>query len=736
MDRDGWVDDELRGVPLPEGLRLRLRLVALDDDAGLDAAVSDVELPVGLRGRLRRSIIATDEGLDAWLRQVPHPHVALWRAKQLPERQRRLSRAPHWVAVAALLMVIGLSYVGAGLGLVAAMLPEAAEPGPTLLSRAEPAEERLPLQSLAMEAPSMPAPEALEPPQEVASSGEPLPSIGRLARGLSDWATAGRVNPPGIVPLSAEQREQFWRDVSIARWGVFGSHSLLDERPSWQEVERLPALGIAAPTSPAYQAVVLIRFGVHPFVMPAADTRLRTMTVPLAVDTDSYEVARAAIAEGHLPRPGDIRTEEFINGVDYGYPRPSKEALRLLLLGGPDPFWPGAHLIQAGVQAAELSQPERPPVHLVVALDSSASMRWKNRLRRVGEAIGRAVEQMQPDDRLSLLTFSESARVLVDRASPEDATVLRSVLAGLEPRGGTNLGLALSHAFTLANRVENGSYKAARSRSDDRAADERIDGPRRQPLVVLLTDGLTELPAETMLRLENRLSEAAVDGARLEVIDLRPDGEQPDLQLASLAAAGRGRLHGGRDRRQITRSLREIISGRSQRVASDARLRVRFHAGSVVAYRVLGHEPGVKTAPETSDMHAGQASTALWQVRLAQPGPGEPRPDQYEPIATATLEWQANGRSHQQQVVLRRGDLAPALYDAPPALRAAAVAAETAEVLRGSVFTRIRPRPGSLPMVLALAEQMTDLREDNPSFNDLVAMLRQALKARRVKVEQ
>jgi Ca-activated chloride channel family protein len=109
---------------------------------------------------------------------------------------------------------------------------------------------------------------------------------------------------------------------------------------------------------------------------------------------------------------------------------------------------------------AELAAParagaERPPLRLVLALDTSGSMQGE-KLRHVVASVDFLAQQLAPGDRLGLVTFSQDARTLMP-LSPVDAALLpavRRVLSRLTAQGGTNVeaGLRLS-AELLCSRA-------------------------------------------------------------------------------------------------------------------------------------------------------------------------------------------------------------------------------------------------------------------------------------------
>jgi len=155
-------------------------------------------------------------------------------------------------------------------------------------------------------------------------------------------------------------------------------------------------------------------------------------------------------------------------------------------------------------------------------------------------------------------------------------------------------------------------------------------------------------------------------------------------------------------------------------------LKVVFNPKTVRAYRLLGHEAGATTVRPEADFCAGQSATALYEVRLG-PGGGKD-------VATVELTWRPAGGGATRYATARvhRDRFAPSLIEAPSSLQAAAVAAETAEVLRESFFVgrRVRSRPGSLRAVLELAKHLDTQLRERPSFVEFLSTVQQAAKVR------
>jgi Ca-activated chloride channel family protein len=443
------------------------------------------------------------------------------------------------------------------------------------------------------------------------------------------------------------------------------------------------------------------RYRVHPFVSPAAHPKLQSVVVPLGGGTASYDLTRRYLEDHELPPPEQIRVEEFIEALDYQYPPPNKRPLALSTALGPSPFGgEGLVMLQVGVQARRPAKTPHPPMHLVLALDLSTSMNWGGRLELVKQAFGHLLEQLTAEDRISLVVFSEEAETLFEEAGADEAPQMAAVVNSLQLRSSTNIGAGLREAYAVAQRA---------------AAETG-----RQTRVVLLTDGTAPADRDVFALIRNRLVESAARAVRLDVLDLG-QGTEPDRQLVAFAHAGSGRHFRATTADQVRWALLESLTGKSQMVAADVRLTVSFNPRAVLAYRLLGHEGSAFTAllgerPE-ADFHAGQSSTALFELRLT--------PNNEEEVATVEVCWQPLEGGEPQRLVRKvtRKQLASSFAGSPWSLQGAVLAARTAEILRNPRIPR-NTRP--LLAVLELARQVDPQWHHRPCFQRFLALVEEA----------
>jgi len=672
-------------------------------DAWLDEQLRDVSLPVGMLNRLRR-VALTDDDLDEELRDVVMPVYLHRRLERIADRPIRALRLADLALAASLVIGIGLSYAGAVAGFLWATCPAPGLPPKLDYLRVElvSAADRRPPELMMSVEPGLgqernvnaqAGPAAWQP--RITLSRYEKPTDGPVAKMIRD-----------LIPSYGGANEHILWNVPPGKWGekYFTSHKRFDELPDLKWVAGLVPQGIPAPLVPGYPLAFLCETGFHPFVSPAAHPELQTTLIPLAANTSSYELTRRYLENGRLPPRGKLRTEEFLAAIDYGFPRPKRGVVGLFVAAGPSPFRNGLQLLQFGVQARQVDHVERPPTHLTLAVDVSSSMRWGGRLEMVRRAMDQLTRQLGPADRVSLVSFSENADVLIEDVGCKEADQFRAAVATLTCQGSTNLGAGLRAAYAVTHHIAGDSTPRTR--------------------VVLLTDGLTELDLATANRIENRLTEAAGCGILLHVIDLRQDQEgMPDPQFLSFTKAGKGHLHRATNVDQVRWALLEVLAGRSQLVASDVRLTVTFNRKTVQAYRLFGHEPnrivGLEIVHPETDFRSGQSGTALLELSLKPTGGKE--------IAVAELCWRdpASGQSHRVTRKINRDQFDCSPGSLPLSLQEAAIVAQTAEILRESPFT---PGPTSVALrqVLESVQRVDSRLYQRPTFADFVRLVGQA----------
>ncbi len=719
-DDDAQLDALIGDVRLPAGLLEGLRQIVKDER--LDRALQMIDVPDGLIDRLQAAVAEeqhgvvletgvvleagnwTDTVIDEQLRDVAVPSGLLGRLGQMPRLDRvvavrRTISVRQWATAASLLLTVGLSYFGFVFALIFS-----AYQVPTPAVAIGSVELSLRIESAAGQ------------PIHITSSDENGP--------LAESPFAQQLLLADLFDAEFEPRESFvspWDEAQrISSRGefsgfsavlnatgngeraLFGSEDTFDEIPPLLTVARRRISGLKAPIVRGYDRTFLARRGVHPFVSPAANAVLRESEAPLTSQTRSFDLLwqRIDAADGRtgnstadLPAAGSlmagihVRPEEFLAAMDYEFEKPLSGALALRTAAGPSPFasrhlWiltdqnvrlatgPQAavddiRMIHVGVQAGDLpaAAREHRPTHLTVALDVSASMRWQGRLALARAALATLADRLHDSDRISLVTFSDQSQRLAEDVSRQSAADFHRVVRSLQVEHGTNFGAGLRGACAAA--IEGEGPRGVRRR------------------LVILTDAPSLLDRPAREQIETMLAGVHASGVELTIVDLSR-GLKPDEQLSGFVHAAGGRIVQADSASQVRRLLQQELSGRSQIVAHDARLRVKFNPRSVIGYRLIGHEAsaGLLSGSSTVDLSAGESATALFEIIL------HPNNENY--IATARLSWQdqASGQLREVRQEFHRRQFATSLASSPVALQIAILAAETAESLRQSQSLR------------------------------------------------
>jgi Mg-chelatase subunit ChlD len=389
-------------------------------------------------------------------------------------------------------------------------------------------------------------------------------------------------------------------------------------------------------------------------------------TFSLNVSDVSYKLAAASLENGVLPDPSTIRSEEFINAFDYRDPEPpSGQAVALAWERARYPFAHDRELVRLSVCTAAQGRAANRPLNLVLLLDNSGSMERADRVRIIREAMRVLATQIQPQDRVSVVSFARTARLWVDGLPGTQANELPERIGELTPEGGTNLEAALGLAYETAAR----HFVAG--------------GVNR---VVLLTDGAANLGTIDPHQLKGRVESNRHKGIALDCFGIGWEGYNDDL-LEILARNGDGRYGFINTPEDAAARFADQLAGALRIAAANVKVQVEFNPDRVAAYRQVGYAKHQLTAEQFRDntvdaaeIGAAEAGNALYLIRFSPQGQG--------PLGVVRARYQdpATGEFAEEAWVLPDLGPAPALEASSPSLRLAGAAAAFAEWLARSPF--------------------------------------------------
>jgi Ca-activated chloride channel family protein len=469
-----------------------------------------------------------------------------------------------------------------------------------------------------------------------------------------------------------------------------------------------PATGGAAhPNDEAYDAMFFQHYGVNPLI-PTEEDSLSTFAVD--VDAASYTVARRYIEGGSLPPPDAVRVEEFVNFFRQDYPKVADGDFKIHIDGAPAPFAPGYQLIRIGIEGRRVSEAHRKPARLVFVIDVSGSMAREDRLELVKRALRLLVDELNADDRVGIVTYGSTARVVLEPSSLEDREAILEAIDGLRPDGSTNAEEGLRLGYQMAGR-------------------HRRTGANNR--LILCSDGVANVGATGATSILENVRSDADRGISLTTVGFGM-GNFNDVLMEQLADKGDGNYYYVDDLAEARRVFVENLTGTLETIARDAKIQVEFDPRVVTRFRLLGFENrDVADADfrndrvDAGEIGSGHEVTALYEVKLADRAwrvwSGR--------IATVRLRYLPPNDVDEEDLEAREiaasldvSELSTEFGQAAPRLRLDAVVAEFSEILRGSYWAKGSRVRDLVPMARRLADE---LRSD-PAVADFARLVEQA----------
>jgi Ca-activated chloride channel family protein len=410
-------------------------------------------------------------------------------------------------------------------------------------------------------------------------------------------------------------------------------------------------------------------------------------TFAIDVDAASYANVRRFLGEHTLPPADAVRIEELVNYFDYDYPDPAPASAPFSITTevAPAPWDPSHRLVHVGLQGRRMDTRSLPAANLVFLVDVSGSMDEPNKLPLLKEALGLLVENLRPQDRVSLVVYAGAAGMVLPPTPGSRRDRIRDAIGGLEAGGSTNGAEGIRLAYRLAR-------------------DAFIRGGNNR--VVLATDGDFNVGVSSDAELVRLIEQEREAGVFLTVLGLGT-GNLQDAKMEQLADRGNGNyayLDGIDEARKV---LVGEMGGTLFTIASDVKVQVEFNPARVKAYRLIGYENRALAPEDFNDDHkdagelgAGHSVTALYEVvpvgapdspargvdplRYQQVRP-TPRAGSSGELLTVKLRYKAPDGNASHDLVRRVADR-HAVAATSADFRFAAAVAEWGMLLRGSQF--------------------------------------------------
>ncbi|OYD97963.1 hypothetical protein CDG76_03850 [Nostoc sp. 'Peltigera membranacea cyanobiont' 210A] len=323
-------------------------------------------------------------------------------------------------------------------------------------------------------------------------------------------------------------------------------------------------------------------------------------TFSIDVDTASYSNVRRFITQGELPPKDAVRIEELINYFTYNYPQPKGERpFSVTTEVAAAPWNPQHKLVQVGLQGKRLESKTLPPSNLVFLIDVSGSMDDPNKLPLVQQSLKLLVNQLRPEDRVSLVVYAGNAGLVLPATPGSQKSTILAAIDRLKAGGSTAGGQGIELAYKIAKES---FLKSGTNR------------------VILATDGDFNVGVSSDGDLTRLIEQKREQGIFLTVLGFGT-GNYKDGKMEQLADKGNGNYAYIDTLLEAKKVLVNDLRGTLFTIAKDVKIQVEFNPAKVQAYRLIGYENRLlqnqdfnDDKKDAGDIGAGHSVTALYEI--------------------------------------------------------------------------------------------------------------------------
>ena len=318
-------------------------------------------------------------------------------------------------------------------------------------------------------------------------------------------------------------------------------------------------------------------------------------------NTAAYPNLRSLINNGYSIPKDAVRVEEMLNYFHYDYETPTDGSILSLNAAMFDtPYNAETKLLTIGLAAQEIEFSEVKN-NLVFLIDTSGSMFGADRLGLVQQAFMMLADNLNPEDRVSIVTYAGSSGVALEGAFGYEKQKIMAVVEDLAASGSTAGSEGIETAYSLAKKyfIEGGNNR-----------------------VILATDGDFNVGISNTEKLKSFIAEKRDSGVYFSVFGVGRGNLKTD-KMEALALNGNGTFSYIDSAKEARRALVEQIGGSMVTVAKDVKAGVVFDPEYVESFRLIGYENKLLTQEEFEDsstdageLGSGHTVTVVYEIKL------------------------------------------------------------------------------------------------------------------------
>lgn len=325
-------------------------------------------------------------------------------------------------------------------------------------------------------------------------------------------------------------------------------------------------------------------------------------TFSIDVDTGAYANVRRMLNAGRLPPADAVRVEEMINYFPYAYALPKGNARFAVHTEiAPAPWNPNRHLLHIGIKGQDVAKASLPPSNLVFLVDVSGSMNSPERLPLLKSALKLLVNQLRPQDRVSLVTYASGTQVVLEPTSGAHKSRIMAALDNLRAGGSTAGAAGIALAYNMA---EQGYIRGGINR------------------ILLATDGDFNVGVTSFDALKNMAEEKRKGGVSLSTLGFGV-GNYNEKLMEQLADAGNGNYSYIDTLNEGQKALVDEMTSTLATIAKDVKIQIEFNPNVVSEYRLVGYENRMlkredfnNDKVDAGEVGAGHTVTAIYELTL------------------------------------------------------------------------------------------------------------------------
>jgi Ca-activated chloride channel family protein len=326
-------------------------------------------------------------------------------------------------------------------------------------------------------------------------------------------------------------------------------------------------------------------------------------TFSVDVDTGSYSNVRRMLNAGSLPPSDAVRVEELINYFPYDYAQPTDgRPFAVHTQMAPAPWNAERVLLRVAIKGKDVAKQSLPPANLVFLVDVSGSMNSPDKLPLLKSSLKLLVDEMRPQDRISLVTYASGTQTVLQPTSGADKAKIKAAIDALRASGSTAGASGIQLAYSAAQHgfIEGGINR-----------------------ILLATDGDFNVGVTDLNQLKSMVEQKRKSGISLSTMGFGT-GNTNDAMMEQIADVGDGAYSYIDNLMEGHKVLVNEMTSTLATIAKDVKVQIEFNPAVVKEYRQIGYENRQlqredfnNDKVDAGDIGAGHTVTALYELTLS-----------------------------------------------------------------------------------------------------------------------